>query len=157
MNTQFLWRVSMHSMQNAILFYHFRPSVWPWHCGIVTTRMHMLSDVLQRLIWASVYFWAHCHCKVPRGIPVSSDVLHMGWKNFAIFGRKKNRIVSQKRVARYEPWLLWITNSLGSHRLPINPCGFQWPWVTLKCGTRGDKLFLANLRNYAHINIRFDL
>ena len=49
-SASFFSRVSMHSVQSAILFYHFRPSVFSARFGIVSKRMHMSSDFLHR-IW----------------------------------------------------------------------------------------------------------
>jgi len=53
---------------------------------------------------------------------------YTAWRKIEIFDW--NRHLSRKR---YEicSWLL------GSHRSPIDPCRFRWPWVTLKGGTRG--------------------
>ena len=64
----------------------------------------------------------------------------MGWEIFAII------YLSPRK--RYDKVHSYHGTLMGSRRYPIDPCGFRWPWVTLKKAGRG-RTFLENFRNYA--------
>jgi len=59
------------------------------------------------------------------------------WTEIAVYSE------TQRNIAH----LLWNVCT-GSHRSPIDPCRFRWPWVTLNGGTRGVNFFQAIIRSY---------
>ena len=110
-------------------------SYCPIHTGIVSIRMQISTKSFHRLVYGHNLLLAVTAVTEIQGVLLCGGVKCTGVGKFAIFHR--NRRLSGKR---YEsaPWLLQII--IWSHRLPIDSCGFQWPWVTFNIRIRRIKL-----------------
>ena len=141
--TIFLSRIIMRRMQRAILFYQFSPSVRPSNADIVS-----LEWTYRQTFWRSggdvtlafLVFLILPPLQNANGNLTSECVVSCGWENMQL----SPLILGTVRNSH-----CYYGSLTGSHRQPINPCRFRWPWVTLKSGTRRVKFSPEDLRNYA--------
>jgi len=123
----------MQCMHRAIFCYIFCPSVCLMHvlCLKKWINLTVFNDLVELSLLS---FWAPPPLQNPNTKSFSGGVKYM----YTTRGRKIAIFDGNHRLPRkwYEKgsWLLWSSN-----RKPIDPYRFQWPWVTLKGGSRGVK------------------
>jgi len=87
--------------------------------GTVSKRMDVSPHFLTFWYGRHSSFWAYRHYKILRGTPSPGALNVWGWGTFFKYCH-----ISRKRyeIGNTRP------NIIGSHRWPIDPCRFQWPW-----------------------------
>ena len=156
LRVSFLWRVSTHRTQSAILFYHCCRSVRLSVCLIPVSCLNECT--YRHIFWHSgrkfiLVFQAHRCYYILRG-SFSMGTLNKWGGNF--FSRFSTDItVNLGNGSRWVHIHDYYESLIGSLTRLIDPCRFGWPWVTFKARRRLVNFFPADLRNYARLP--FDL
>ena len=102
--------------------------------------MCILSNSFHHLVGAWPQFSSATAITKWQGVLPHQGIMYMGLGKNCDFDW--NLHISRK-LYDVGPWLLWITS-----RKSIDPCRFQWPWVTVKGVTQGVNFWWIFIINY---------